>query len=181
MSWPAHPRAAPKTSFWNACWRWRWRLRAGGGHSAQQRIPEPKPGGEGHPTPPCRVQSSAPAPDQPDDRAEHRRIQARHHPILDGTGRPIRQERPGAQIGWYGGYYKLERFAACDFHIALTEDIARNIVTQGPRPNVSGSSAPSPNSRPGRKPTAPRLARQRMLLSSSHSRGFIGKRASTFS
>jgi glycosyltransferase involved in cell wall biosynthesis len=39
-------------------------------------------------------------------------------------GRPL-------QIGWYGGYYKLKRFAACDYHVALTEDIARNIVAQG--------------------------------------------------
>jgi glycosyltransferase involved in cell wall biosynthesis len=44
--------------------------------------------------------------------------------------------KPGRapQFGWYGGYYKLTRFAACDHHIALTEDIARHIVAQGAEP-----------------------------------------------
>ncbi len=34
-------------------------------------------------------------------------------------------------IGWYGGYYKLARFKACDFHIGLTEDLIRHIKDQG--------------------------------------------------
>jgi glycosyltransferase involved in cell wall biosynthesis len=44
--------------------------------------------------------------------------------------------KPGRapQIGWYGGYYKRERFRRCDFHIALTEDIARHIVAEGAPP-----------------------------------------------
>lgn len=40
------------------------------------------------------------------------------------------RERP-PQVGWYGGYYKLDRFKHCDYHVALTEDIARHIVAQG--------------------------------------------------
>lgn len=34
-------------------------------------------------------------------------------------------------IGWYGGYYKIERFKHCDFHIGLTEDLVRHIVDKG--------------------------------------------------
>ncbi len=34
-------------------------------------------------------------------------------------------------IGWYGGYYKIERFKHCDFHIGLTKDLVRHIVDQG--------------------------------------------------
>lgn len=34
-------------------------------------------------------------------------------------------------IGWYGGYYKLERFANCDWHIGLTKDLLRHIRAQG--------------------------------------------------
>jgi len=34
-------------------------------------------------------------------------------------------------IGWYGGYYKRERFANCDWHIGLTKDLLRHIRDQG--------------------------------------------------
>lgn len=34
-------------------------------------------------------------------------------------------------IGWYGGYYKPERFKNCRYHVAVTQDIADHIVKQG--------------------------------------------------
>ncbi|MEL7130144.1 MAG: glycosyltransferase [Pseudomonadota bacterium] len=34
-------------------------------------------------------------------------------------------------IAWYGGYYKLERFRNCDWHIGLTKDLLRHIREQG--------------------------------------------------
>lgn len=34
-------------------------------------------------------------------------------------------------IGWYGGYYKLDRFSNCDWHIGLTKDLLRHIREQG--------------------------------------------------
>ncbi len=34
-------------------------------------------------------------------------------------------------IGWYGGYYKLQRFKNCDWHIGLTRDLCRHINEQG--------------------------------------------------
>ncbi len=37
-------------------------------------------------------------------------------------------------IGWYGGYYKLQRFRNCDYHIGLTPDIVKHIVDQGVSP-----------------------------------------------
>ncbi len=36
-----------------------------------------------------------------------------------------------ANIGWYGGYYKPERFNKCQYHVAVTQDIADHIVRQG--------------------------------------------------
>jgi glycosyltransferase involved in cell wall biosynthesis len=38
-------------------------------------------------------------------------------------------------VGWYGGYYKLARFQNCDYHVALTDDIAQHIVAQGVDPS----------------------------------------------
>ena len=38
---------------------------------------------------------------------------------------------PAVNVGWYGGYYKLSRFANCAYHVALTQDIADHIVAQG--------------------------------------------------
>lgn len=40
-------------------------------------------------------------------------------------------------IGWYGGYYKLERFANCAWHVGLTRDILRHIREQGVPDNRS--------------------------------------------
>ena len=34
-------------------------------------------------------------------------------------------------IGWYGGYYKLARFANCEWHVGLTKDLLRHIREQG--------------------------------------------------
>ena len=34
-------------------------------------------------------------------------------------------------IGWYGGYYKLARFANCEWHVGLTIDLLRHIREQG--------------------------------------------------
>lgn len=34
-------------------------------------------------------------------------------------------------IGWYGGYYKLDRFRHCEWHIGLTKDLLRHIREQG--------------------------------------------------
>jgi glycosyltransferase involved in cell wall biosynthesis len=34
-------------------------------------------------------------------------------------------------VGWYGGYYKLARFANCAWHAGMTKDIAAHIVRQG--------------------------------------------------
>jgi glycosyltransferase involved in cell wall biosynthesis len=34
-------------------------------------------------------------------------------------------------IGWYGGYYKLARFANCEWHVGLTKDLLRHIRDQG--------------------------------------------------
>lgn len=34
-------------------------------------------------------------------------------------------------IGWYGGYYKPDRFSRCDHHVAVTQDIADHIVKHG--------------------------------------------------
>jgi glycosyltransferase involved in cell wall biosynthesis len=34
-------------------------------------------------------------------------------------------------LGWYGGYYKIERFKNCAWHAGVTADIARSIVEQG--------------------------------------------------
>lgn len=41
-------------------------------------------------------------------------------------------------IGWYGGYYKLERFRNCEWHIGLTKDLLRHIREQGVPENRSG-------------------------------------------
>lgn len=34
-------------------------------------------------------------------------------------------------LGWYGGYYKLERFKNCAWHVGMTEDLAQHIRNQG--------------------------------------------------
>lgn len=35
------------------------------------------------------------------------------------------------QIGWYGGYYKVERFQNCEWHAGVSYDIVRHIRDQG--------------------------------------------------
>jgi hypothetical protein len=40
-------------------------------------------------------------------------------------------------IGWYGGYYKLARFANCEWHVGLTIDLLRHIREQGVSDNRS--------------------------------------------
>jgi glycosyltransferase involved in cell wall biosynthesis len=40
-------------------------------------------------------------------------------------------------IGWYGGYYKLARFANCEWHVGLTRDLLRHIREQGVPENRS--------------------------------------------
>ena len=45
-----------------------------------------------------------------------------------GTFAPKRyRER---SVGWYGGYYKLDRFKNCAWHVGMTKDIARHILEQ---------------------------------------------------
>lgn len=34
-------------------------------------------------------------------------------------------------VGWYGGYYKLDRFKNCAWHVGMTTDIVNNILKQG--------------------------------------------------
>jgi glycosyltransferase involved in cell wall biosynthesis len=34
-------------------------------------------------------------------------------------------------VGWYGGYYKVSRFANCAWHVGMTKDIAAHIQRQG--------------------------------------------------
>ncbi len=40
-------------------------------------------------------------------------------------------DQSARSIGWYGGYYKRERFANCDWHVGLTKDLLRHIREQG--------------------------------------------------
>jgi len=42
----------------------------------------------------------------------------------------LKSER-ARSIGWYGGYYKLERFKNCAFHVGMTRNIADHIIEQG--------------------------------------------------
>lgn len=41
------------------------------------------------------------------------------------------KEYRNRSIGWYGGYYKLARFANCEWHVGLTIDLLRHIRDQG--------------------------------------------------
>lgn len=41
------------------------------------------------------------------------------------------KEYRNRSIGWYGGYYKLARFANCEWHVGLTIDLLRHIREQG--------------------------------------------------
>jgi len=46
-----------------------------------------------------------------------------------GTFAP--EETRERNVGWYGGYYKLERFQHCQYHVGLTKDLVRHIREQG--------------------------------------------------
>lgn len=46
-----------------------------------------------------------------------------------GEFAPARHRRRA--LGWYGGYYKLERFRNCEWHVGLTRDLLRHIRKQG--------------------------------------------------
>ncbi len=37
-------------------------------------------------------------------------------------------------VGWYGGYYKLDRFKNCAWHVGMTEDLAAHIRKEGAPP-----------------------------------------------
>ncbi len=47
-------------------------------------------------------------------------------------------EHRARSIAWYGGYYKLERFTNCEWHIGLTIDLLRHIREQGVSDDRSG-------------------------------------------
>jgi glycosyltransferase involved in cell wall biosynthesis len=49
-----------------------------------------------------------------------------------GTFAPKRSRE--RNLGWYGGYYKIDRFKNCAWHAGVTADIARSIVKQGIAP-----------------------------------------------
>lgn len=38
-------------------------------------------------------------------------------------------------VGWYGGYYKLDRFKNCAWHVGMTEDLAEHIRKEGAPPD----------------------------------------------
>lgn len=47
-------------------------------------------------------------------------------------------ESSAVNLGWYGGYYAPEKFKHCQYHAAVTKDIADHIIAQGvPAKNVS--------------------------------------------
>ena len=48
------------------------------------------------------------------------------------------KEHRARSIAWYGGYYKLERFTNCAWHIGLTRDLLRHIREQGVADDRSG-------------------------------------------
>ncbi len=41
------------------------------------------------------------------------------------------QKGEHVNIGWYGGYYKPERFKHCEYHVAVTQDIVDHIIRCG--------------------------------------------------
>ncbi len=47
-------------------------------------------------------------------------------------------EYSARSVAWYGGYYKLARFKACDWHVGLTIDLLRHIREQGVSEDRSG-------------------------------------------
>lgn len=47
------------------------------------------------------------------------------------AGQFAMSEYKSRSAAWYGGYYKLERFQNCDWHVGLTIDLLRHIREQG--------------------------------------------------
>lgn len=58
------------------------------------------------------------------------RPQVIHH-WMGRAGTFAMKDWSSRNLGWYGGYYRLSRFANCTWHAAVTADIVRNIVAQG--------------------------------------------------
>lgn len=48
-----------------------------------------------------------------------------------GRAGTFAKPRDVPQLGWYGGYYATDRFRHCDFHVGVSHDIVRHIVSQG--------------------------------------------------
>lgn len=70
----------------------------------------------------------------PTRRAIHSSIQQFNPDIVHhwlGRAGTFAQHGTHANLGWYGGYYKPERYQNCHYHIAITQDIADHIVRQG--------------------------------------------------
>lgn len=53
------------------------------------------------------------------------------HHWMGRAGTFARKDWRARNLGWYGGYYKLDRFKNCAWHAAVTADIVRHIVAQG--------------------------------------------------
>ncbi|MCB1784501.1 MAG: glycosyltransferase [Alphaproteobacteria bacterium] len=49
--------------------------------------------------------------------------------VPKGLGVPV--------LGWFGGYYDLKRFQACDYYMGVTRDIVRHIDAQSGKPEKS--------------------------------------------
>ena len=53
-------------------------------------------------------------------------------------------------LGWFGGYYNLKNYKACDFYMGVTRDVVRHIKEESGRPNrvylghTFGTLEPSP-------------------------------------
>jgi glycosyltransferase involved in cell wall biosynthesis len=57
------------------------------------------------------------------------------HHWMGRAGMFARSENRTRNLGWYGGYYKLSRFAHCDWHAGVTDDIAAHIRASGAAPD----------------------------------------------
>lgn len=53
------------------------------------------------------------------------------HHWMGRAGTFALKEWRARNLGWYGGYYKLSRFANCDWQAAVTSDIVKHIIAQG--------------------------------------------------
>lgn len=43
----------------------------------------------------------------------------------------IPRNMPVPVIGWFGGYYDIKRYKACDYHVGVTKDVVRHIIESG--------------------------------------------------